>query len=577
MEQDGYGRCRVPRHGRSILLAALFAGTTCSSIALAQAVAPSQVTPHDLVPSRPPAPEPPLRQPEPAPVAPPEAAGYAVDAGEAVIDDAFPEMADANRTFIAGVGHRHVTLADLYAAADQLEQAYARRGFILARVSVPPQRLVPGGPIRVAVTDGFIETLDLAHLATPLRAAVQARVQPLVGRRHLTQATIERALLLAGDLAGARLRSAIVPGTAVGGVELVVEGRLDRVELQTNADNSLPAALGGWQFSASLAVNDVLRAGDQLYLTAGSQFDVGRYGGVRAPLGMIGGGLVLPIAAGGLSLAAEYLASRTQPIAAPGIPQSIGNYRRGLARLRLPLVLSRHQALAITGTVELTSQSLSFPDFGLAFSRDRYATWRMGVDWRIDSGRARAALAANLSQGIAGRTATATLPFSHQGTGNHFTRLDGTARLTTPLVGDFALDLTARGQASFGQPLFLSEQFALDAASAVSSFPGGSFNADSGATLRGELRYPPMALRGLTIAPYLFGAHGWGWLSRPAAGEQRLMTAAAAGLGARADLAGLPGFRRLHAALGFEFGHQFSNVAGRASGDRASFTVAIGF
>ena len=576
MEEDGYGRYRVPRYGKSILLAVLLAGATGASPAFAQAIAPSQVTPRDLAPAQPRVPESPLRQPEFAPVAPPAEAAFAVDTGEAMIDGGFPEMAESNAAFMAGVGHRHLTLADLYEAAGQLEQAYARRGFILARVSVPPQRLAPGGPVRVAVTDGFIEALDLAHLANPLRAAVQARVQPLVGRRHLTQATIERALLLAGDLAGARLRSAIVPGTAAGGVELVVEGRLDRVELQANADNSLPAALGSWQFSASLAITDVLRAGDQLYLTAGSQFDVGRFGGVRSPLGMIGGGLVLPVSASGLTLAGEYLASRTQPIAAPGTPQSIGEYERGLVRLHLPLILDRRQQLAITGTVELTSQSLSFPEFGLAFSRDHYATWRMGVDWRKDFARTRASLVATLSQGLAGRAATTALPFSRQGTDNHFTRLEGTARLTMPLTADFALDLVARGQTSFGQPLFLSEQFALDAASAVSSFPGGSFNADSGATLRGELRYPPMALRGLHIAPYLFGAHGWGWLARPAAGEQAFITAAAAGLGTRVNFAGLPGFRRLRASLGFEFGHQFSNVAGRASGDRASLTVAIG-
>ena len=101
-----------------------------------------------------------------------------------------------------------------------------------------------GAAPKFVLIDGFIEAVDLSHLSSPVRGAGYARLLSLVGRRHVTQGVIKRALLLAGDLAGARLRSAITPGTATGGGRLVVKGDFVRIEGQIGADNSLPTSLG---------------------------------------------------------------------------------------------------------------------------------------------------------------------------------------------------------------------------------------------------------------------------------------------------------------------------------------------
>ena len=544
-------------------------------------LAPSLVTPGDIAPASPLTSGPFLRRPVAPPPPAPAESSLAIDMGDVRIEGMFPEMAAANEAFIGSIAHRHVTLAQLYEAAHTLEQAYARRGYILARVVVPPQRLAPGGLVRVVVVDGFIEELDLSHLAPPLRALVGARLQPLAGCRHVTQAAIERALLLAGNLAGAHLRSAIAPGSITGGVRLVVEGGFRRVDSQIGTDNSLPASLGQWQVTGNLALNNPLGIGDQLYLSTGTQTEIGRYGFPRSPLTMLGAGDVLPLGHGGMTLTGEYLSSRVQPGAMAGAPQSVGNYTRGLVRLSVPAILTRRETLNFTTSAEMITQSETLSAFGVQVSRDHYLVWRLGVNGQGDFAAVPVTIDAVLSRGLAGRDGTLTLPVSRQGASPHFTNLKATVQVTLPGPDGCALDLTARGKTGFGKPQFVSEQFALDAENAVSAFPGGSLDVDAGVTLRAELRAPPLVLwRSASIVPYLFGAGGWGWVVRPTAVEQAgsgYYAAGAAGLGGRVVLSSLPFLKGSSMIIGLEFGYGFSNVAGLKGGEQTNVRVGVWF
>jgi len=551
------------------------------SLAQVRAPAPSQVTPRDIAPPTPPPRGELLRRAAPEHLPTPDDPAHAIDIGEARIEGAFPALAAPNAGFVASVAHRHVTLTELFAAARRLEQAYARAGYILVRVVIPPQQLDPGGPVRVLVIDGTIEDVDVTHVAAPVRAAVAARLRGLVGRGQITQSAIERALLLAGDLAGANLRSAIAPGTATGAVRLIVEGGFARIQGQIGVSNGLPATLGQWQFNGNLALNGPLGRGDQLYLMAGSEADVGSAGFPKSALAMVGAGYVLPIDNEGTTLTGEFLTSRTQPTPAPGTPATVGEYTRALARLSFVAIRNRHQTLAITDSFEIVTQSQRLPQFGTLASRDHYLAWRLGVNWQRNFGGASATLGATLSQGLEGSEGKPTLPNSRAGASPTFTNFQGSAELAAPLPSGFTFDFVARGATGFGKPQFLSEQFALDAANAVSSFASGSFSVDSGATGRAELRAPPLALgRFASVAPYLFGAGGAGWVARPTAAEQGgsgYYSAGSAGAGLRIEMGALPFTRTAGASLGFEFGHRFSNLAGRRGGERASLTLGVRF
>jgi hemolysin activation/secretion protein len=160
----------------------------------------------------------------------------------------------------------------------------------------------------------------------------------------------------------------------------------------------------------------------------------------------------------------------------------------------------------------------------------------------------------------------------------YFTNLEGTAHASLPLQIGFGLDVTARGKTGFGHAQYLSEQLALDAPNGVSSYPSGSFDVDSGATLRAEFSYNALSLgRSLAVTPYVYGAGGWGWLANPTAVQQGYISAASAGLGSRFRLDSVLGLKTSGVTINLELGHQFSNIAERSNGDRVSVLAAAPF
>lgn len=551
----------------------MLAGLAHTPMVSAQ-VAPSQVTPREIAPPPPTQPQAPLIIPDaPAPQnhAADRGADLPVDPGRLDLEGAFPEMAAANGDFACQIASRPMTVGGLFAAARQLEQAYARHGYILARVTIPPQQLAPGRPLRVVITDGFIDAVDASALSPANRRLVMARLRALVGRRHITQREIERALLLAADLPGAHLRSALTRGEQTGGARLIVEGWFDRFNGALGIDNTLPASLGNWAVNASLSANDLLGLGEQLYGFAGAQPALGRYGFPHSPFGVLGGGLTVPLGHGGVTLNGEAVVSRTQPTPQPGVPVTVGNFTRLQLRLAVPVVRTRRETLRLTGTFAAIRQSLRAPDFDLALNRDSYRALRIGGEWQYQLPGVQTGLEITLSHGLDGREGTQSLPLSRQGADSHFTTLAATARLGLGAVQGLHFSLVGRGQDAFGQPQMLSEQFTLDGPEAASTLPSGSGSVDQGLTLRAEAGHmlPPI-LRGAVIEHYLFAAQGWGWLNAASAVESRFTTLHALGMGARFVLTGKPG-ASLNVELGMTGGH------GRPDGARVNVSTAVRF
>ena len=55
---------------------------------------------------------------------------------------------------------QRVSGAAIFAAARELEAAYAKAGYVLVRVTLPPQKLVSGAVLRLVVIDGMIERIE---------------------------------------------------------------------------------------------------------------------------------------------------------------------------------------------------------------------------------------------------------------------------------------------------------------------------------------------------------------------------------------------------------------------------------
>jgi hemolysin activation/secretion protein len=268
---------------------------------------------------RPPAAPPPtIEVPSGAPTqAPPAAANLSVTVGQFAVAGTFPEFAGQTAALFDPLHGKRLTVAQIYDAAAQLEHAYAAAGYVLARVVVPPQKLVDNGTVRFVVIDGTIEQVDVNAVPERLRAVVSARMASLVGEPHVTLDEIERRLLLVGDLPGLQLRSTLAAGTTPGGTLLVVEATQNYVTGLVGINDRLPTSLGTWAIDTNLALNDALGLGEQAYFSYSSNPDFG-----TPRLRVRGGGIVLPIGPDGLTLNPEYTESIARPIPALGAPAS---------------------------------------------------------------------------------------------------------------------------------------------------------------------------------------------------------------------------------------------------------------
>jgi hemolysin activation/secretion protein len=548
----------------------------------AQISSPSQVTPQSLRPAA--SPDQGITLLAPSSQAAPSGA-EALDflVGDVVVDGSFPECAASTEAVIAGLRGKRLTVAQVYAVARAIEQIHAQNGYVLARVVVPPQKLVNRGPLRLVVVDGFIEEIDVTGVPERARDVVAARIGFLTGLRHVRLSEIERGLLIAGDVPGLRLKSTLVRGEREGGTRLVLEGLHRLVTGSLGRDNRLSETLGTWQLRGAIAVNSALGIGEQVYGTVGAGADLNAAINGTSPLALYGGGVVIPLGPQGITLNPEYTHSTTRTAAAPGVPATLGTFERFALRVRDPVIWTRTASLNLNLSLEYVTQELGAPAFGLGLNSDRYAALRGGADYAASlPWGAGLQLGTGVSQGLGGRSeadaVSSGLPLSRTGAAPDFTKLTASVRVTQPLPWGARFDVIGFGQSSFGRPLFRSEQFALDGVDAVSAFAAGTLSADQGVTLRGELARPFSArfdAAGTIISPYLFGSAGRGWLMDATSVEQPVINAGALGFGTRGTIEIADGSSGLN--LGLELARQFTNLAGARQGWRGNVNAMVTF
>lgn len=515
--------------------------------------------------------------------APKGAEGLNVLIGDVVVEGGLPECVPQIQTVIAAVAGKRLTVAQIYSLATTIEQIHAKAGYVLVRVAVPPQELVDRGTLRLVVVDGFIEATDVGGVPARARAVVAHRTASLVGRRHLKLAEIERALLIAGDVPGLRLRSTLERGSQDGGVRLILDGGHSLVSASAGTDDRLASSLGTWQLRGAIALNSALGAGEQIYGTVGLGANLRSAAEGTSPLAIYGGGAIVPIGFDGVTLNPEYTRSTTRTIETPGVPASLGTFERYALRLRAPISLTRKASLYANFSLEEIDQQIAAPDFGVSLNHDHYRVFRAGPDYATTLAWGTAMqLGGLLSMGLGGRSdldaAASGIPLSRLGAGPDFAKLTASARFSQPLPAALHLDVIAAGQFTQGKPMLRPEQIALDGSDSLSAFASGTFSADQGLTLRSELSRPFIVGFGgvnATASPYLFGAVGRGWLANATTVEQSAFNAGAVGVGVRSSLevaANLPG-----TSMALEVARGFTDLAGVRQRWRANVVASVSF
>ena len=186
------------------------------------------------------------------------------------------------------------------------------------------------------------------------------------------------------------------------------------------------------------------------------------------------------------------------------------------------------------------------------------------------------------SQGLGGRdaadAAASGVPLSQQGSSPTFSKLAFNVNYSQPLPYDFQFAFLGQAQTSFGKPLFLAEQMALDGPQAASGYPVGTFTTDSGVTARAEIGHP-FAFNNdafqAAFTPYAFGAGGAGWIYQPTAIQQGEISVGSFGVGVRTGAGPLGS--DLGGTLSLELARAVSNSPNEGQGYRGNVAFSVRF
>ncbi|MEL6681933.1 MAG: ShlB/FhaC/HecB family hemolysin secretion/activation protein [Pseudomonadota bacterium] len=510
--------------------------------------------------------------------APPGAERIGITLSDVRISGARPELAAANDALRDRLTGKQIPVSELFAATTALEEAYVNAGLVLTRVILPQQALRDGGTLRVDVVNGFVETIDDATVPDAVRTRVGRLVEPLVGRPGVTLAELERQLLLAGDVSGVALNTALATGETQGGTVLALDVKYQRVTSFFSYDNFPDRALGEPTLNFGTEVNSAFGFGETLYLRAST---TPQRGLTDTPLYRVGAlGAVFPVGRSGLTANIEITRSITNP--EESVAPTSSSFGRESFRLVYPMIRSRSINLnaQVVFDHQTDQQDIELAAETVPVYEDDINVLRVLANGSFrHTDRATSEGSLTVSRGLDifnARKATADLPLSRAGADPEFTTLSGSYRFQRALGDDLAILMNARAQTSFGDAVVASEQFSAVGAGDLSAFDSGSLRGDSGVALRSEVsRRLNGALNGepFVIAPYVFAAAGALRINEPTAVEEGEDIAGAFGIGFDYFVLGDTPFRADNMRI--EFGRGISENDGRQN--RLSISASLRF
>ena len=330
--------------------------------------------------------------------------------------------ASAYAAVIAPVIGRELDRAELGTFATAIAGVVRARGYPFATASIGAQAMA-GGVLRVTVQPGKIDAVRVIGAANAAADAIL--VGALTGGRPVTQAALERALLLVGDLPGVRVketRYAIQDGFGI----LLVTIEQDRASAYAQVDNRGSDEVGPVRSTLLGSLRNLAQDGDELGLiVAQTPLQPSEFAFVRARYSA-------PVDAAGSVLSVSGSLGRSNPGAALRALDVVGD--SGDIAVNYARPLHRRRSASLWAGAEFRVVSVEQTLSGQLLRRDRLATLTGSL-----SGLA------TLAGGIFhGEAATVVgLPFAG------VTR-EGDARISRPdgdgrfVAGTFQVDWTAR-------------------------------------------------------------------------------------------------------------------------------------
>jgi hemolysin activation/secretion protein len=174
---------------------------------------------------------------------------------------------------------RTLTLPEIGDLAARITHYYQAHGYPLARAIVPPQT-IENGTVRIDVIEARFGTVSVDNHSRVSDGLLKATLGGLKSGMVVTQAEMDRSLLLLSDIPGLTVEATLRPGAQVGTSDLEVSTlRMPLVTGDVSVDNGGDKYSGRVRVGATVNVIDPLHLGDILSvsgLSSGRDMNYGR-------------------------------------------------------------------------------------------------------------------------------------------------------------------------------------------------------------------------------------------------------------------------------------------------------------
>lgn len=393
-----------------------------------------------------------------------------------------PERLSAEIVEINSGSH---SFGDLQLAAQRVTSIYRESGYPMARAYLPPQKM-EDGVITIAVLEGRLSEIQLQNTSTLSDERIRAYFSQLPVGAALHKPTMDRALLLLGDVPGVgSVESRLAAGVNTGETILVVDVKpASSWSGKLEADNFGSRYSGAYRAGASIEGRGVLGYGDKFsanFLLSDEKMLYGR-AHIQLPIG--GHGLTGGV---GINHSQYFLGDIYKTLDAVGQSDTLE------ATMQYPLRRSTSSNIHFQAAVE--QKKLRDEVRVTNTQTDKRATQAsvsLLSDWRDTFGSLRAGSYASLTLasgrlGIDSADVEAIDRVAAKTAGN-FNKVSFSFNRQQGLTSKLSLAFGLRGQWA-NKNLDSSEKFSLGGANGVRAYPVGEASGDRGWLGNVDLQY----------------------------------------------------------------------------------------
>ena len=392
-----------------------------------------------------------------------------------------------------GLLDRRVSATELRAALDQVNKEYADAGYALGRAYIPIQ-VVQGGSLIVRIVEGYVGLIEITAQDAKVRRMIEGFSKRIVSEKPLRTATLERYLLLIGD----------IPGVTLGGKLTAMDVYSGAATLALSAESDkLTFSTAGDELSVTGLATPYIQ--NQQYFRAAFATNIGT-DGLRAALG------------------ASYAKSE-----APDLPAGVELLSTSTQvdfLLSYPLIRATRETLTTFFGAYFTDAENELND--LTFSKDAIRAAHLGASY-VTRLNERTSVGSHLrvTQGFSVWGAgPGNQLHSRLGASPNFFKMQSGASVSYAATDRLLLSFKLEGQYS-PDSLYSSEEISFGGARFARGYNNSEISGDSGAgaSIQASYRFDVAAFGGWAVTPYTFLDQSKVWNSAiDRQGDARLMS-----------------------------------------------------